>query len=60
MRIIACQSDNRVGSIKLPDGQYAQSGRQALKELYRVHFPKSAGEEVTVVAKLESTFSSQG
>jgi len=27
-----------------------QSGRQALKELYRVHFPTSAGIEVTGAA----------
>jgi len=31
-----------------------QSGRQALKELYRVHFPKSAGVEVTGVAIQEA------
>jgi hypothetical protein len=60
MRIMAGQSDNRVGSIKLPDGQYTQSGRQALKELHRVHFPKSAEVEVTGAAKLESICSSQG
>jgi hypothetical protein len=60
MRIMAGQSDKRVGSIKLPDGQYTQSGREDLKELYRVHFPKSAGVEVTGADKLESICFSQG
>jgi hypothetical protein len=60
MRIMAGRSDNRVGSIKLPDGQYTQSGREALKELYRVHFPKFFEVEVTGAAKLESICSSEG
>jgi hypothetical protein len=48
MRIRASQSANRVESIKLLDGQYTQSGKQTLRELHRVHFPGSAGEEVTL------------
>ena len=48
MRIMGSQFANKVESIKLPDGQYTQSGRQTLRELYRVHFPGSAGEEVTL------------
>jgi hypothetical protein len=37
-----------VESIKLLDGQYTQSGKETLRELYSVHFPGSAGEEVTL------------
>jgi hypothetical protein len=48
MRIKASRSANRVESIKLLDGQYTQSGKETLRELYRVHFPGSAGEEVTL------------
>jgi hypothetical protein len=48
MRIMASQSANRVESIKLLDGRYTQSGKETLRELYRVHFPGSAGEEVTL------------
>jgi hypothetical protein len=44
MGIMASQSANRVESIKLPDSQYTQSGKETLRELYRVHFPGSAGE----------------
>jgi hypothetical protein len=46
MRIMASQSANRVES-KLLDGRYTQSGKETLRELYRVHFPGSAEEEVT-------------
>jgi hypothetical protein len=48
MRIIASQSANRVESIKLLNGQYTQTGKKTLRELYRVHSPGSAGEEVTL------------
>jgi hypothetical protein len=48
MRIMASQSANRVESIKLLDGRYTQSGKETLRELHRVHFPESAGEEVTL------------
>jgi hypothetical protein len=47
-RIMASQSNNRVGSIKIPDGQYTQSGKETLRELYRIHFIGSAGVEVTL------------
>jgi hypothetical protein len=46
--MIASQSANTVKSIKLLDGQYGQSEKQTLRELYRVHFPGSAGKEVTL------------
>jgi hypothetical protein len=46
MRIMTSQSANRVEFSKLLDGQYTQSGKEALRELYRVHFPGFAGEEV--------------
>jgi hypothetical protein len=39
---------NRVESVKLPDHQYTQSGKETLMELYRLHFSRSAGEEVTL------------
>jgi hypothetical protein len=48
MRIMASQSANRVESIKLLDDQNTQPGKETLKELYRIHFPGSAGEEVTL------------
>jgi hypothetical protein len=36
------QATNRVSTIKLPDGQYTQTGRNNLKELFRVYFPDSS------------------
>jgi phage protein U len=48
MRIATSQWASRVESIKLPDGQYTQSRKETLRELHRVHFPGSAGEEVTL------------
>jgi hypothetical protein len=48
MRIMASQLANRVESIQLLDGRYTQSGIETLREIYRVHFPGSAGEEVTL------------
>jgi hypothetical protein len=47
MTIMASQLANRMESIKLSDGQYTQSRKEALRELYRVHFPGCA-EEVTL------------
>jgi hypothetical protein len=41
MKIMATQTINRVSTIKLPDGQYTQTGKGKLKELFRVHFPDS-------------------
>jgi hypothetical protein len=41
MKIVAKQATNRVSTIKLPDGQYTQTGNGKLKELFRVHFPHS-------------------
>jgi hypothetical protein len=35
------QATNRVSTIKLPDGQYTETGNGTLKELFRVHFPDS-------------------
>jgi hypothetical protein len=41
LKIIAKQATNRVGTIKPPDGQYTQTGKETLNELFRVHFPDS-------------------
>jgi hypothetical protein len=41
MKIMAKQATNKVSSIKLPDGQHTQTGKERLKELFRVHFPVS-------------------
>jgi hypothetical protein len=30
-----------MSTIKLPDGEYTQTGKETLKELFRVHFPDS-------------------
>jgi len=48
MGIMGSQSANRVESVKLPDHQYTQSGKGTLMELYKLHFPRSAGEAVTL------------
>ena len=49
MRIMANQSPNTVGSIKLPNGCHTQAGIETLKELYRVHFSgATAGETVEI------------
>jgi hypothetical protein len=41
MNNMAEQATNKVSTIKLPDGQYTQTGKRTLKELFRVHFPDS-------------------
>jgi hypothetical protein len=38
---MAKQVTKRVCTIRLPDGQYTQTGKGTLKELLRVHFPDS-------------------
>ena len=49
MRILANQSANKVGSIKLPNGCHTQTGIETLKELYRAHFSgATAGETVEI------------
>jgi len=48
MRIMGSQSANRVEFVKLPNHQYTPSGKETLMEQYRLHFPRSAGEEVTL------------
>jgi hypothetical protein len=61
---MASQSANKVGFIKIPNGQHKQTGKEILEELYRVHFPESVGEEGTLqgqgAAKPESICCSQG
>jgi hypothetical protein len=41
MMIMAKQATNKVSTIKLPNGQYTETGRETLSELFRVHFPDS-------------------
>jgi hypothetical protein len=41
MRVMAKQATSRVSTIKLPDGKHTQTGKETLKELFRVHFPDS-------------------
>jgi hypothetical protein len=41
MRIMAKQATKKVSTIKLPNGQHTQSGKETLKELFRVYFPDS-------------------
>jgi hypothetical protein len=41
MKIMAKEATNRVSTIKLPDGQCTQTGRETLEGLFRVHFPES-------------------
>jgi hypothetical protein len=41
MKIMAKQATNRVSTIKPPDGQCNQTGKETLEELFRVHFPES-------------------
>jgi hypothetical protein len=38
MKIMAKQGTNKVSTVKLPDGQHTQTGKETLKELFRVHF----------------------
>jgi hypothetical protein len=39
MKIMAKQATKRLENVKMPDGQYTQTGKKTLKELFRVHFP---------------------
>jgi hypothetical protein len=41
MKVVTKQATSRVSTFKLPDGQHTQTGRETLKELFRVHFPDS-------------------
>jgi hypothetical protein len=56
MRIMDNQSANKVGSIKLPKGRYTQAGIETLRELYRVHFPRSAAGETTELRQGSQTW----
>ena len=47
MRIMANQSANKVGSIKLPNYHHTQAGIETLWEVDRVHFLGSAAGETT-------------
>jgi hypothetical protein len=38
MKIMAKQATNKVSTIKLPNGPHTQTGKETLKELFRVHF----------------------
>jgi hypothetical protein len=35
------QATKRVSTVKLPNGQQTETGKETLKELFRVHFPNS-------------------
>jgi hypothetical protein len=41
MKIMAKQATNKFSTIKLPNGQHTQTGKETLKELFRLHFPDS-------------------
>jgi hypothetical protein len=41
MRIIAKQATNTISNVKLPNGQQTKTGKETLKEVFRVHFPDS-------------------
>jgi hypothetical protein len=41
MKIMAKQATNKVSNIKLSNCQHTQTGKETLKELFRVHFPDS-------------------
>jgi hypothetical protein len=41
MKIMSKQATNKVSTIRLPNRQYTQTGKETLSELFRVHFPDS-------------------
>jgi hypothetical protein len=41
MKIMGKRATNKVSIIKLPNGQFTQTGKHTLIELFRVHFPDS-------------------
>jgi hypothetical protein len=41
MKIMAKQATNKFSTIKLPDGQHTQTGKETQKELFRIHLPDS-------------------
>jgi hypothetical protein len=41
VRIMAKQATSRVSTVKRPNGQQTEKGKETLKELFRVHFPDS-------------------
>jgi hypothetical protein len=41
VRIMAKQATNRVSTVKRPNGQQTEMGKETLKELFRVHLPNS-------------------
>jgi hypothetical protein len=41
MKIMAKQATNKISTIKLPNCQHTQTGKETLKEVFRVHFPDS-------------------
>jgi RNA processing factor Prp31 len=43
----AKQLANSISTMKLLDGQYTKTGRETLKELFRVHFPEPRKSDFT-------------
>jgi hypothetical protein len=41
VKIVAKKATDKVSTIKLPNGQHTQTGKETLKEMLRVHFPDS-------------------
>jgi hypothetical protein len=41
MKMMSKQAANKVSTIRLPDRQFTQTGKETLSELFRVHFPNS-------------------
>jgi hypothetical protein len=41
MKIMSKQATNKVSTIRLPNRQFTQMGKETLSELFRVHFPDS-------------------
>jgi hypothetical protein len=40
MKIMSKQVTNKVSTIKLPDGQHTQTGKETLKELFKSSLPR--------------------
>ena len=56
MWIMASRLDTRVGSIKILDEKYTQTGKETPKELYRVHFSKYARADMTMMDRGTQTW----
>jgi hypothetical protein len=56
VRIMAKQVTNRASTVKLPNGQQTEIGKETLEELFTVHFPDLKITDDSMTARVSRTW----